>query len=80
MTVEIHDADPRLSELTASVTNGEDVILLREGKPFAKLTPLTGGQPKRRIGLLEGVYEIPADFDTMFDKEIEEMFNGDSSE
>jgi hypothetical protein len=29
---------------------------------------------KRRIGFLEGKFSVPDDFDTMFAKDIEEMF------
>ena len=32
---------------------------------------------KQRIGMLEGMYEVPEDFDTMFQAEIEAMFYGE---
>ena len=81
MTVELHDAETKLSELADSAAAGEEVILVREGKPVARLTTLLPEKPKkRRLGGLEGMYEIPEDFDTMFEKEIEEMFYGESPE
>ena len=79
MTVELQDAGKQLSELADSAAQGEDVILLREGKPLARMTALAPERPKR-LGMLEGMFEIPDDFDTMFEKEIEEMFYGESSE
>jgi antitoxin (DNA-binding transcriptional repressor) of toxin-antitoxin stability system len=79
MTVELQDAGKQLSELADSAAQGEDVILLREGKPLARMTALSPQTPKR-LGMLEGMYEIPDDFDTMFEKEIEEMFYGESSD
>jgi antitoxin (DNA-binding transcriptional repressor) of toxin-antitoxin stability system len=80
MTVELQDAGKQLSELADSAAKGEDVILLREGKPLARMTSLAPEKPVMRLGMLEGMYEIPEDFDTMFEKEIEEMFYGESSE
>ncbi len=35
---------------------------------------------KRRIGVLDGMFAVPDDFDTMFEKEIDEMFYGPSEE
>jgi len=78
MTVELQDAGKQISALADSAAQGEDVILLRDGKPVAKLTMVP--PEKRRLGQLEGMFEIPDDFDTMFEKEIEEMFYGESSE
>jgi antitoxin (DNA-binding transcriptional repressor) of toxin-antitoxin stability system len=80
MTVELQDAGMKLAELADSAAQGEDVILVRDGKPVAKLTMMPPEKPKRRLGQLEGMFEIPDDFDTMFEKEIEEMFYGESSE
>jgi len=34
-------------------------------------------KPKRRLGFMEGQFKVPDDFDTMFQKEIEEMFYGE---
>ena len=33
-----------------------------------------GSKPKRRLGTLDGMYNIPDDFNTMFQEEIERMF------
>ena len=78
MTVELHDAGLKLAELADSAAQGEDVILVRDGKPVAKLTMMPPEKPKRRLGGLEGYgFKVPDDFDTMFEKEIEEMFYGE---
>jgi antitoxin (DNA-binding transcriptional repressor) of toxin-antitoxin stability system len=76
MTVEIQDAEHRLAELAGTAALGEDVILLDNGKPLARLAPLVEEGPKRKFGFLDGKYTIPEDFDTMFDQQIEEMFYG----
>ncbi len=82
LTVNIHDAKTQLSKLIERVENGEDVVIARAGKPVVRLTQLavTEKPKKRRLGGLEGMYTIPEDFDTMFDKEIEEMFYGESAD
>jgi prevent-host-death family protein len=79
MTVELQDAERMLSELADSAAAGEEVILVREGKPVARLTTLLPEPPKkRRLGGLEGYgFKVPDDFDTMGQKEIEEMFYGE---
>jgi hypothetical protein len=50
---------------------------------LSKLTAkAANGKPKkmRRLGFGDGKSKIPDDFDTMFEKEIEEMFCGDPDE
>ena len=81
-TVNIHDAKTQLSKLIERAERGEDVVIARAGKPVVRLTQLevVKKPKKRRLGGLEGMYEIPEDFDTMFEKEIEEMFYGESPE
>ena len=78
MTVELQDAGTKLSELADSAAQGVEVILVRDGKPIAKLTMVPPEKPKRRLGGLEGYgFRVPDDFDTMGEKEIEEMFYGE---
>jgi len=45
-TLKFHEAKARLSELIEQVGNGEEVVILRYGKPVAKLTGL--GLPQVR--------------------------------
>lgn len=47
MRVNISDAKQRLSKLVDSATNGTEVVILRSGKPVAKLVPV----PRVRRGL-----------------------------
>ncbi|HYN81743.1 MAG TPA: type II toxin-antitoxin system prevent-host-death family antitoxin, partial [Gemmatimonadaceae bacterium] len=41
---------------------GEEVVIARAGKPAAKLVPLTRVGGRRRLGLLDGKFKIPDDF------------------
>jgi prevent-host-death family protein len=76
-TVNMHEAKTHLSRLVERAEQGEETIIARAGKPAARLVPLAVEQPKkRRLGLLEGQFNVPDDFDTIYQAEIEEMFYG----
>ena len=78
-TVNIHDAKTQLSKLIEKVERGEEVVIARAGKPVVKLTQLKAEKKpkKRELGGLAGYnFKVPDDFDTMGQKEIEEMFYG----
>jgi len=77
-TVNIHAAKTQLSRLVEAAGNGEEIIIAKAGKPVAKLGPLAEKKPKgkRKLGLLAGKYTVPEDFDTMFEDEIADLFEG----
>ena len=76
-TVNIHAAKTQLSRLVDAVAAGEEVIIARAGRPVARLVPIEPPQrAKRQLGLLDGQFNIPEDFNTMFADEISEMFEG----
>lgn len=82
MRVNISDAKQRLSRLVDSATNGTEVVILRNGKPVAKLVPVR--RPKRpglrNFGILKGRYDeaaIDAAFSPEVDAEIARMFEGE---
>ena len=73
----MHDAKTNLSRLVAAAVAGEPFIIARAGKPLVKVEALE--QPEAlasRLGMLKGKIQVPDDFDTMFEDEIAEMFNG----
>lgn len=60
--VGVHEAKTHLSRLLRLVADGEDVTILRDGEPVARLVPVT--EPRRPVfGLDEGRFTVPADFD-----------------
>ena len=81
-SVNIHEAKTHLSKLIEKAVNGEPFIIAKAGKPMVKVVAIDAPAPKkmRRIGFGDGTSKIPADFDTMMQKEIEEMFYGSSEE
>ena len=77
-TVNIHEAKTHLSRLIEDAAKGEPFVIAKAGKPMVKVVPLEEEpKKKRRIGFLKGQISVPDDFDTMFAKEIEDMFYGE---
>lgn len=53
-TVNVHEAKTQLSRLLDDVRGGEEIILAKAGKPYARLVPI--GSPSRRdLGFLPGL-------------------------
>jgi prevent-host-death family protein len=75
-TVNIHEAKTQLSKLIARATNGEEIVIAKAGKPLVKLTQIDAEPRKRKLGILDGLHEVPEDIDTPFDESIKKMFYG----
>ena len=77
LTVNIHDAKTRLSELIARAVAGEPFIIAKAGKPMVKVEALEAAEQPRRsiIGCMKGVY-LPVSDDVWaeLDREIVQMF------
>lgn len=74
--INIHEAKTHLSRLVELAAKGEPFIIAKDGKPLVKViaidAPLSEG--KRRLGFMEGLIAVPADFDRMGEEEIEPLF------
>jgi prevent-host-death family protein len=84
-TINIHEAKTHLSRLVDEAEQGESFVIAKAGKPKVKVVridaPETHG--KRRLGLLEGMFTLPDNFDEIdkqLDKEIEELMLGKDEE
>jgi prevent-host-death family protein len=77
--VNIHEAKTHLSKLVEKAAAGEPFIIAKAGKPMVKVVAVDVPVEKKpqRIGFMKGQIKVPADFDTMMSKEIEEMFYGE---
>lgn len=60
--VGVHEAKSQLSKLLRRVASGEEVVILRSGRPVARLVP-PDAPAVRRFGLDRGLYTVPDDFD-----------------
>ena len=74
--VNIHEAKTGLSKLVERAEAGEEVIIARAGKPAAKLVPLTRLRGRRRLGLLDGKFKIPDDFNQPLPESVLRAFEG----
>lgn len=75
-TVNVHEAKTHLSRLIEKAAAGEPFIIAKAGRPMVKVTAVDAPVVTKRIGFLEGIFEVPDSFDRMFEKEIQEMFEG----
>lgn len=72
MTVNIHEAKARLSELLDLLEKGETVIICRRNKPVAELRPYQGQSEPRPLGLCPELAPLPeAFFDPLPDEWME---------
>ena len=55
VTVNVHEAKTHLSRLLERAHAGEEIILAKAGKPYARLVPLQSEKPRRQPGRLKGV-------------------------
>ena len=54
VTVNVHDAKTQFSRLLEQAHAGQEIILAKAGKPYARLMPLAPKAGKRRPGRLSG--------------------------
>lgn len=76
--VNIHEAKTELSKLVERAEAGEEIVIARAGKPAAKLVPLTKSRGRRRLGLLDGKFHIPDDFNAPLPDSVLGAFEGRS--
>ncbi len=65
-TINIADNEIHFAHLIESIENGKDemIIIARQGKPIAKITPFSDNQMGQRIGFAKGEFEVPEDIDS----------------
>lgn len=77
--VTVHQAKTKLSKLLAAVEAGEEVVIVRDGKPVAKLVPISPLRKKRVAGRLKdrpGFGFSESFFDPLPDDELA-LWNGE---
>jgi prevent-host-death family protein len=73
-TVNVHEAKTHLSRLLDRVSQGEEVIIARAGKPVARLVSVNE-RPERRVpGSASGRIVVSEDFDAPLPEEVLETF------
>lgn len=60
-SVNVHEAKTQLSRLLERAHAGEEIIIAKNGQPYARLMPLDD-KPRRTLGFLEGKLSVPDSF------------------
>lgn len=71
VTVNVHEAKTHLSRLLEQAHAGQEIILAKAGKPYARLMPLAAEPVARRPGRLRGQIDTSAFFDPLPSDELD---------
>jgi prevent-host-death family protein len=73
----VHEAKTNLSRLLVETASGEQVIIMRDGKPVAELVPYRERNRKRQLGFAAGQIEMAEGWDRpMTDAEADAFAGG----
>lgn len=71
--VGVHEAKTQLSKLLRLVDSGQEVEIMRNGAPVARLVPM-GTAASRRFGTERDRFVVPEDFDAPLPAEVLQSF------
>ena len=74
--INIHDAKTQFSKLIDAVTQGEEIVIARAGKPVAMLVPMPAQKTVRKPGAMKGKIKIATDFDSPLPDDLQAAFEG----
>ena len=75
-TINIHEAKTHLSKLIDQAVAGDSFVIAKAGNPLVTVMCITRRAKPRRVGFLADAINVPADFDQMGRREIEQLFTG----
>jgi len=78
MEVNIHQAKTHLSKLLQRTMAGEEIVIARAGVPIARLVPVQPEKAPFPLGIDEGAFEVPEDFDDPLPPELLAAFYADN--
>ena len=70
MLINVHDAKTHFSKLLEQAHAGQEIILAKAGKPYARMMPLASAAPKRLRGRVKTIVD-DAFFDPLPDAELD---------
>lgn len=73
-TVNVHEAKTHLSRLLERVSQGEEIVIAKAGKPVARLVAVRDRPKRRRPGSARGTIHYADDFDAPLPEEIQRYF------
>ena len=72
--VSLYDAKTHLSDLVELAAGGAEIVIMKSGKPMARLGPLTRDHVTRVPGKGRGLWNVAADFDQPLATEVLRTF------
>jgi prevent-host-death family protein len=69
----VHQAKTHLSRLLERVEQGEEIVIARNGRPVARIVPVT--RQVRKPGMYKGLIHIGSNFNDPLDSEFERAFS-----
>ena len=73
-TVNVHEAKTHLLRLLERVISGEEVVIVKAGRPVARLIPAGERPDRRKPGSASGRVVVREDFDAPLPGEVLEAF------
>lgn len=70
MPINVHDAKTHFSKLLEQAHAGQEIILAKAGKPYARMVPLAPVASKRQRGRVKGIVD-DAFFEPLPDAELD---------
>lgn len=75
-TFNINDAKTNFSRLVEAASEGEEIVIVKAGRPAARLVPITHSSVERKFGVLKGKVRIADDFDAPLPDDLLASFEG----
>jgi prevent-host-death family protein len=75
----VHEAKTHLSKLLDQAIAGEEVVIMRSGKPLVRLIPVETAPAPRVLGTAKGEFVLPADFNEPLPDDVLAQFEGPSA-
>lgn len=79
-SVNMHEAKTHLSRLVEEAVNGTPFIIAKNGHAMVKVVAITEPVAVKptRLGFMEGEYDVPDNFDRLYEDDIAALFDGES--
>jgi prevent-host-death family protein len=76
VNVNVYAAKTNLSQLLDRAAQGEEIVITRNGRPVAKLVPVSPAREPRKLGALKGRIRVRKDFDAPLPDDLLDAFEG----
>jgi prevent-host-death family protein len=74
--VGLYEAKTHLSALVDRAAAGEEIVVMKSGRPMARLVPMEGSQARRVPGQGAGQWVVAEDFDAPLPADVLDAFDG----